>query len=332
MQQSNDNTNSRSAYKQSHNRCSESSGKVIAVDLGSNSFHLLEASLQQGRLVAHTALAKKVQLGLDMDHNGMTGDAIERGLQCLAEFAPYLQPSQAGVGQRVRLVGTQALRIAANSSDFITAAEDIVGHPIEIISGEQEAALAYVGVVAIMADPAVAQAAPVSLLVADIGGGSTELAAGSGENINILATLPIGCVSLLRHFPNGTINATSMAAAKAAARELIDPFAPQFAGQWQAAVGCSGTLLAVAEVLLQQGWSEQYIDTRGMGRLNQALLSFKHIDAIRFQGLHEDRRSIFASGAAIVSALLESLAVPSMAVSQGGLREGVAWKLLHNLP
>lgn len=332
MQQSNDNINLQSAYNRSRDQRGESSDSVIAVDLGSNSFHLLEASLQDGRMVVHNALAKKVQLGLDMVDDGMTKDAIERGLHCLTEFAPYLQQYHGDTGKRVRLVGTQALRIANNSPEFIAAAEDIVGHPVEIISGEQEAELAYLGVIAIESGSSVGENEPMSLLVADIGGGSTELVTGSGQHLSQVATLPIGCVSLLRYFPNGSIDAAAMAAARAAARDMIDPFAPQFVGQWQTAVGCSGTLLAVAQVLLQQGWSERHIDTQGMARLNQALLSFEHIDDIRFQGLHEDRRSIFASGAAIVSALLESLAVESMSVSQGGLREGVAWQLLHGLP
>lgn len=331
MQQSNDKTNLQSAYKQSSDKQGESGNSVIAVDLGSNSFHLLEASLQGGHMVVHNALAKKVQLGLGMVDNHMAGDAVERGLQCLAEFAPYLKPYQGDTDKRVRLVGTQALRIATNSLEFVAAAEDIVGHPVEIISGEQEAALAYLGVIASQVGMPDRPLEPIPLLVADIGGGSTELVAGTGEHIRRVATLPIGCVSLLAYFPHGNINAAALAAARSAARDLIDPVAPQFADQWQTAVGCSGTLLAVAQVLLQQGWSGQHIDTRGMARLNTALLSFEHIDDIRFQGLHEDRRSIFASGASIVSALLESFAVESMSVSQGGLREGVAWQLLHDL-
>lgn len=294
---------------------------VIAIDLGSNSFHLLEAGLDAGgRLRSLTALARKVQLALDMGPEGLTAAARERGLACLQEFAPYCRDLPP---DRVRVVGTQALRAAANRDSFVCAAEALLGHPVAVVSGEEEARLAYLGV---SADPAT----PPRPLVADIGGGSTELVAGEGERIDSLASLAIGCVSWLRYFPDGEISAGHFDAAQAAARRVFASQAQRFRGDWQA-TGCSGTLLAVADVLRQGGWSDGEINASGLQHLRRALLQFDHIDRVRFQGLQENRRNIFASGVAIVSAMFEALSLQTMAVSNYGLREGVAWQLLKPL-
>lgn len=292
---------------------------VVAIDLGSNSFHLLKATLDNnGRLHPLTALARKVQLALDMDSGGLSAAAIDRGLVCLREFAPLcceLAPAN------IRIVGTQALRAAANRQLFLDQARALLGHPVTVVSGDEEARLAYYGV---CADPATA-ARP---LVADIGGGSTELIAGDSNDICALASLPLGCVSWLRYFPAGEISPAHFDRAKLAAQEVICPQAAKFAGDWQA-TGCSGTLLAVAEVLKQKGWGDGEINRSGIDLLQREVLQFDHIEQVRFQGLLENRRNIFASGVAIVSALFDALNLDSMVVSEFGLREGVAWQLLH---
>lgn len=292
--------------------------RVIAIDLGSNSFHLLEATVDaQGRLLPLQAEVSKVQLGLDLDEHGLTAAAMQRGLDCVQGFAVHCRELAAG---QVRIVGTQALRQAANREEFLVQVQKLLGHPVEIISGEDEARLAYRGVAADSGDAD-------GLLVLDIGGGSTEIVAGQGGEIQQLASLRLGCVSWLRYFPDGQITAAAFSAARQAARAVIDPVAARFQGDWRA-TGCSGTLLAVGEVLQRQGWAESGISWPGLQQLQEALLSFSHIDAVRFQGLSEDRRSIFASGTAIVMALFESLHLQQMTLSNFGLREGVAASLL----
>lgn len=293
---------------------------VVAIDLGSNSFHLLEATLgDRGELKPLTTLAYKVQLALDMEEERITPAAIERGLDCLRVFMPYCRQLSP---QRVRIVGTQALRRARNQAAFIDAAVELLGHPVGVISGEEEAHLAYLGVAC---DPEAAG----KLLVADIGGGSTELIAGINERVQAVASLQLGCVSWLSFFPGGRITPSAYALAKAAALEALQPIAPRFKGAWRA-TGCSGTLLAVGDVLRQNGWSDGGINRRGLALLEQALLRFEHIEAVRFQGLLEHRRNIFASGMAIVSAIFEALQLDEMALSAYGLREGVAWSLLQS--
>ncbi|MEE8059794.1 MAG: hypothetical protein V3T17_18480 [Pseudomonadales bacterium] len=168
---------------------------VVAIDLGSNSFHLLEARLANNEVEPVIALGRKVQLGLDMINNRLSDQAIERGLACLQEFATYTRGRPV---ERVRVVGTQALRVAENSGDFIERASDLLQHAIEIIPGEEEAELTYLGVEASLLLQR-------SLLMVDIGGGSTELVAGCGEAVNVVATVPVGCVAYLDHFPNGVL-------------------------------------------------------------------------------------------------------------------------------
>lgn len=291
---------------------------VVAIDLGSNSFHLLQATLDEaGQLKPLQAMARKVQLALGMENNRIQRAAIKRGLECLREFAPFCH--QLPVGS-VRVVGTQALRVARNRSDFVELAAQILNHSVEIISGDEEAQLAYLGVAA-------EHGRDGDLLVADIGGGSTELVTGSQGVTSQVASLPLGCVTWLRFFVEGRISSTAFDQALQAGRQAFDAVAHRFVGDWQA-TGCSGTLLAVAEVLKQQGWSDGAITSDGLRQLRQALLNFEHIDAVRFQGLMEDRRSIFASGVAIVTAMFESLGLDRMSLSRYGLREGVARSLL----
>lgn len=293
-------------------------GPVVAIDLGSNSFHLLKASLDSaGNLLPQLALVRKVQLALDMAEDGLSDAAVSRGLACLREFAPHCRALAA---DRVMAVGTQALRVASNRDRFLVAAEELLGHPVEVIDGGQEARFAYLGVTA---DPQASR----TPLVVDIGGASTELIAGSGAGIEHLASLPLGCVSWLCHFPAGAITADHLDQARRAAIDVLQPVLHQFRGDWLA-TGCSGTLLAVAEVLRQNGWSDGYITSPGLAQLRQSLLQFDHIEAVHYQGLQESRRNIFASGVAIVSALFEALQLQRMAVSNYGLREGVAWHLL----
>lgn len=297
---------------------------VVAVDLGSNSFHLLEATLDtQGNLKPLTALARKVQLALDMDAQRINPAAMRRGLECLDEFASYCRDLPP---ERVRVVGTQALRRASNRDEFVREAQQRLNHGVDVISGEEEAHLAYYGVAA---DPHSAE----DLLVIDIGGGSTELTVGSGRDIQRAASLPLGCVSWLRFFPGGELNGPAYTAARQAALDTLAPVRSTFTGTttgttWSA-TGCSGTLLAVGEVLRQNGWGCGEINLDGLEQLQEALLQFRHIEQVRFQGLLEQRRNIFASGLAIVSALFEALELETMALSGFGLREGIAWSLLH---
>ena len=300
------------------------SSSVVAIDLGSNSFHLLEAELDiEGNLKPLTMLAQKVQLGLDMKDGQLRPEAIQRGLDCLAS---YRRHSSGRLATRVRVVGTQALRLAKNQQAFLLPAEALLGQAIEVISGEEEAALAYAGVVTALTPTQEDE----SRLVVDIGGGSTELALGQGELLQQAESLQVGCVSWLSYFPDGRITQDYLNQARRAAAEQFDAVAERLSAVRPLAIGCSGTLLAVEQVLIQQGWSRRGITRQGLQQLEQALLGFERLSEVQFHGLLEDRRSIFASGLAIVMALFDSLQLDTMMLSQAGLREGIAWRLLHS--
>lgn len=306
----------------------EESAPVVAIDLGSNSFHLLVARRgDNGLLKPITAQAHKVQLGLGMVDGCLSESAIARGLECLDQFAGIIQGSQAA---QVRVVGTQALREATNQAAFIDPASKKLGHTIEVISGEVEAALAYCGVVSQLNVTSVDSMVP--RLIVDIGGGSTELVVGRGHQVLRSCSVAVGCVAGLQFFPGGVITSDHIDTAQQAAFEQFAAaaLALRLGGEWQLAIGCSGTLLAVEQVLIQQGWVEQGINLAGLQKLRQALLQFDCIEAVSFQGLCEARRSIFATGVAIVLALFEAFELDSMQLSNAGLREGVAWQLLHS--
>ncbi|MFA7554937.1 MAG: hypothetical protein WCY88_11855 [Spongiibacteraceae bacterium] len=308
----------------------DSEGSVVAIDLGSNSFHLLEAKLSSsGKLHAVNARAHKVQLGLDMVDRQLSASAIQRGLACIQQFSSYTQGRNPAC---VKVVGTQALRLATNKQDFIVPASEMLGQPINIVSGEEEACLAYTGVAAELTGSAMR-------LVIDVGGGSTEFGLGRGVQFISGLSVAVGCVSWLQYFQQGVISADSLACAQQAASEEFARILPVLAKSGSAgpalresaqfAVGCSGTLQAVEQVLTQQRWSVGGITRQGLERLKQALLNFDSIDAVSFQGLREERRSIFATGVAIVLALFEVFQFQSVRLSSAGLREGIAWQLLH---
>ncbi|MCP3672868.1 MAG: exopolyphosphatase, partial [Gammaproteobacteria bacterium] len=144
---------------------------IAALDLGSNSFHLVIAAVSQGEVKIRDAISEKVQLGAGIDDKkNISIEAQERALLCLERYAERLQ----GLPQSaVRVVGTNALRLANNSAEFLNKGSKILGHDIDIIAGREEARLIYLGVSHTLADD------EGDRLVIDIGGGSTEFIIGS---------------------------------------------------------------------------------------------------------------------------------------------------------
>ncbi|MET0379278.1 MAG: hypothetical protein ABW049_09840 [Spongiibacteraceae bacterium] len=293
--------------------------RVAALDLGSNSFHVLVAEPTMAGWQALLRQGEKVQLAAGLQDGKLSEAAITRGLECLARFAPHLRNLP---GSAVRAVGTHALRVAANRDEFLRPAEQLIGHPIRVIDGLDEARLIYRG----------AAVASGRQLVIDIGGGSTEIVLGAGARIEQLASVPIGCITLLQFFPDGRIDDTLLTKAVAAAAQHIRVAWP---GSDRSAValgadviGCSGTLLAVEQILLRAGWSAGGITRAGLQHLRAAVLNYPLIDAVQFEGLSESRRGVFATGLAIVLALFEALGIDHMQLSKGALREGLIAELM----
>jgi exopolyphosphatase/guanosine-5'-triphosphate,3'-diphosphate pyrophosphatase len=301
----------------------QENGLLAAVDLGSNSFHLAVARLDHGQLRLVTALSEKVQLAAGLDDKGrLTEEAQERALACLSRFAQHLQ----GVEPRhLRIVGTNALRMAKNARAFASKAARALNHPVEIIAGREEARLIYLGVSQTLAGQG-------RRLVVDIGGGSTEFIVGDGYEPLATESLHMGCVTYtLRYFPDGTISAKALDKAITAARqEVLGIKAPYQALGWNTVVGSSGTIKAVQQVQQQMGLAggDGRITHEGLREIHKHLLKLSHVDAIDLPGLKEDRKAILPAGLAVLLGIFEELNLESMEYSDGALREGVLHDML----
>ena len=292
-----------------------------AVDLGSNSFHMIVAREQEGQLHIVDRLREMVRLsaGLD-DAKCLSLEAQNRALDCLQRFGQRVSSIPPG---KVRAVGTNTLRSAHNSYAFIHKAEEALGHPIEIISGMEEARIIYLGVAHSLA------ADENQRLVIDIGGGSTELIIGEGFSPLRMESLYMGCVSMtMRFFPNGEITPLAWKRAELAALVELEPIISLFnkAG-WDKAIGASGTVKAVRSVVQAMGWSENGISISSMKKLADSLKKAGHVDNIQLKGLSEERRPVFIGGVVVLYGIFKVLKIDFMEVSDGALREG----LLHDL-
>lgn len=301
-------------------------GLIAAVDLGSNSFHLAVARLDHGQIRLVTTLSEKVQLaaGLD-DKERLTEEAQARALNCLARFAQHLQGVEP---KRLRVVGTNALRVAKNARIFTEKAARILGQPVEIIAGREEARLIYLGVSQTLASQG-------KRLVVDIGGGSTEFII--GEKYEPLATesLHMGCVSYTgRFFAEGQLSPKALDKAITAARqEVMSIEAAYRQTGWDKVVGSSGTIKAVQQMQQQLGLAADNgdITLKGLRELHRQLLKLSHVRDINLPGLKEDRKAIMPAGFSILYGIFEELGIESMEYSDGALREGVLYDMVGRI-
>ncbi|OOG26799.1 exopolyphosphatase [Thioalkalivibrio denitrificans] len=298
---------------------------VAAVDLGSNSFHMIVARVQQGHVHMLDRLRETVRLAAGLDaRDNLTEEAMERALGCLERFGQRVRDLPQGA---VRAVGTNTLRKARNASEFMARAAAALGHPIEVIGGHEEARLIYLGVSHALADDGGRR------LVVDIGGGSTELIIGERFEPLHGESLYMGCVSFSRlYFPQGRITETGWRTADIAARLELQPLERPFrALGWKDALGASGTLLAVERVLRELGWAQGGVTLEGLHRLREAILSAGDVSRLDLSGLSDDRKPVFPGGVAVLLAIFEALGIESMQVSDGALREGLVYDLLGRI-
>lgn len=295
---------------------------VAAIDLGSNSFHMVVARIDNDQLVMVDRLRESVRLGEGLkDDKTLEAKVSQRALDCLSRFGQRLRglPSSS-----VRAVGTNTMRQIADGGEFLRAAEHALGQPIEIIAGAEEARLVYLGVAHGLA------AGEDTRLVIDIGGGSTELILGQGMQPGRRDSLYMGCVSMSRlMFSNGRISEDAMASAMLRAALEIRPVKQLYhTDKWQTAVGSSGTIRAIHSVVVGNGWSDEGISAAGLKKLRKRLVAAGHVDAIELDGLSDERRPVFAGGVAVLSALFETLQIEQLQVSDLALREGLLYELI----
>jgi len=294
---------------------------MAAVDLGSNSFHLLVAGFVHGQLRVVDRLREMVRIaaGLDEEQN-LDAASQERALECLARFGERLREIPSG---RVRAVGTNTLRNVRNSAEFLGKAEALLGHEIDIISGIEEARLIYLGVSNSLPEIDGRQ------LVIDIGGGSTELAGGEGYQPGQLESLDMGCVGMSRKFfTSGKLTRKRFDRARTAARLELRPVAGLFSGRgWHRAAGASGTIRTAASVLQQLELTETNITVAGLEQLIDIMIDKGQVDHLDLPGLSEQRAPVFAGGIAILVEIMDRLQIEELVTAQGALREGIMYDL-----
>ncbi len=306
-----------------------SGAEVAAVDLGSNSFHMLVARENDGQLQVIDRLREAVRLaaGLGEDRK-LTRDAEARALACLQRFGQRLRQLPPS---RVRVVGTNTLRRLQDGGAFVAAAEAALGHEIGIISGVEEARLVYNGVTHGMSNR---RGQPrTRRLVVDIGGGSTELIIGQGAEAQLMESVPLGCVvHTQRFFADGEITRTRMREARLAARVEIEFLEHRYrrAG-WDVALGASGTVRGAWRVMKAQGWSDELITRDALEKTLELAIRTGKIERIDFEGLREDRRPVFAGGIAVLAGIFDGLGIQQMETSDRALREGLIYDLLGRL-
>ncbi|OLU25616.1 exopolyphosphatase [Pseudomonas sp. PA15(2017)] len=302
---------------------SESFPLVAAIDLGSNSFHMVLAKADHGEIRILERLGDKVQLAAGIDEQRqLSEEAMQRGLDCLSRFAQLTNSLPQGA---VRIVGTNALREARNRAEFIRRAEALLGHQVEVISGREEARLIYLGVSHSIADT------PGRRLVADIGGGSTEFIIGQRFEPLLRESLQMGCVSYTqRYFKDGKITPARYAQAYTAARlEIMGIEHGLNRLGWQDAVGASGTIKAIGLAIQSAGLSNNgEVTAEGLAWLKRKVFKFGDVERLDLDGLKPDRRPIFPAGLAILEAIFDACELNRMSHSEGALREGVLYDLL----
>jgi exopolyphosphatase/guanosine-5'-triphosphate,3'-diphosphate pyrophosphatase len=291
-----------------------------AVDLGSNSFRLHIGKHDGEAIRVLKSVREPIRLAAGLDDKGnLTPAAMQTALNCLKNFRTVLAAYKLDA---VRVVATSAMRVARNSAAFLPEAELAIGHPIEIISGEEEGRLIYMGVAHAVALPGERR------LVIDIGGGSTELILGRGPEIEKVESFSVGTVKQsLSFFIGGRVDGPSFEAAILSARSHFEDAAPPYHPQfWKQCYGSSGTARTIADIIIKNGLGRE-VNAQSLEALKQRFIAFGHVSKIDMPGLKPDRASTIIGGLAILIGLVRELDIPVVVPIEAGLRMGVMWDL-----
>jgi exopolyphosphatase/guanosine-5'-triphosphate,3'-diphosphate pyrophosphatase len=292
---------------------------LVAIDLGSNSFHIIIAKEQDGclQILYRQKSAVGLASGLD-NHNMLSAQAIAKAVDCLREFNLSLCQFSSNA---IRIVATHALRKAENVQYFIDEARKVLPYPIEVISGINEAELIYKGV-------AHTQHLSGQTLIIDIGGGSTELVIGSGFTHHVADSLEMGCVTFnCQFFSCGAITHNKIEQAQQYALQQLDKLSDKFQQKsWQTVLGTSGSIKAISQVMLEL-YGDSTISNERLNKLSEQLISWQHCESIPLRSLEPRRRPLLAGSVAILSSCFKWLNISQIHFSAGGVREGVLYDL-----
>lgn len=299
---------------------SQTGDLLAAIDMGSNSFRLEIAQVGKGKYKRIDYLKETVRLGAGLDSRGMlTEEATQRGLACLAAFAQHLKGFEPW---QVRAVATQTLREARNRDAFLQRGNRVLGWPIEVISGREEARLIYQGVSRL-------QPSELPRLVVDIGGRSTEMILGSGRSSRQVESFAVGSVSLsMQHFPQGAYTAENFRAAQIAAGAELEEALTLFPREaWTEALGSSGTVGAVAQILAANGITDGSITPDGLRWCIERCLEAGSTENLNLPGLKPERKAVLGGGLSILYTLSQHFGIEVMRPARGALRQGVIFDL-----
>jgi len=295
---------------------SRQTSHIAAIDLGSNSFHMIVARWDNGQITLLDRLREPVRMGFGLQDDGsLSDDARERALACMERFGECLR---AYPSRSVRIVGTKTLRSITDSRQFLADAEKRLGHPVEIISGDEEARLIYLGVAHCIAP------GKGNRIVMDIGGGSTEVILGEGMGTLLKESLNMGCVAITKKFFNdGKVSEKLVTKALIACLQELEPVKDEFRERgWKQVLGASGSIKAVAKVCEANGWSDGTITLESLEKIIAFYLNHGKLDA-QIAGLSEDRQPVFLGGVIVLSALFDALKLEQMVAADWALREGL---------
>ena len=292
-----------------------------AVDLGSNSFHMIVAKDDNNQIQVIDRIKDTVRLagGLD-ENNNLSDDTMENALKALERFGQRINEIP---HENVHAVGTNTLRQASNRNVFLNKARLALGHPIEVISGIEEARLIFLGVAhSVYHDNK-------KCLVVDIGGGSTEVIIGKGFEPMLAESLYMGSVSVSkRYFNDGEITAKRMRKAILYCRQELETIGTKYKNMgWEVALGSSGTILRINEIAKENSWCNVGITKEALEKLTDDMINIGHIKRLKYKSLPNNQKSVFPGGVAVLIAVFNALNLESMSISDGALREG----LLHDL-
>lgn len=298
---------------------------IAAIDLGSNSFHMVVAHNHNGQIKIIDRLKEMVRLGTGLKQTRELDPAVvESALVCLRRFGQRLRDMHA---DSVRVIATNALRSTKNPKNFLKQAQQALGYSVEIISGIEEARLIYKGTMYAISRPEEKR------LVVDIGGGSTEIIVGQGHHPIHMESLFMGCVSYSeRYFKDQKITDKGFEKAGIAATQQLRPIIKKFirAG-WDIELGTSGTIKSIAQIAQQKSTIHRGLCLQDLYTLREILISHEHVDAVDFPGIKRERVVVLSGGLAILIAIFENLNLDLLNFSEGALREGVLYDLLGRL-
>ncbi len=294
---------------------------LVALDLGSNSFHLIIAKKEGNTFKIIDKYKETIELAAGLNkQNELSAEAQQKAFSCASKIAGIINASNPDL---IKIVGTSTFRLTRKSCDLLENLQSILNHKVNVISGSEEARLIFLGVTTALKD------CKKRRLVIDIGGGSTEIIVGDATNPIQLDSLHLGCINQSKlFFPNGETNANDFNKAFLKAEQEIRPITHNFKRLgWDEAIGCSGTILAIERIVTANGWGKQYITKGSLEKLIHLLIKARHCNNLNLKIISDKRKKILAGGLTILYTLFNELKIEKMKINRNALREGLLYEL-----